>query len=57
VGHVYSYQIAIKSLFWPKCWIALKKRAGEREVTLVSTEHEQLEDERANEIHKMAHDN
>jgi hypothetical protein len=22
VGHENSYQIAIKSLFWPKCWIA-----------------------------------
>jgi hypothetical protein len=22
MGHENSYQIAIKSLFWPKCWIA-----------------------------------
>jgi hypothetical protein len=22
MGHENSYQIAIKSIFWPKCWIA-----------------------------------
>jgi hypothetical protein len=22
MGHENSYQIAIKTLFWPKCWIA-----------------------------------
>jgi hypothetical protein len=47
MGHENSYQIAIKSLFWPKCWIASYNTQEANRLTIISVDerHPKVRDE------------